>query len=307
MKKRTITFLAVALVLIVAGVGLCAVAVDMGAQPKTLFSDGTFSMDLDDFEIGFDDDGFGIRDSRNDDINISNWPDGGSKKEAAVNELVISWTSGSVSIVGADVDKVTFSESAEGGIEADEAMEYRVEGNTLHIDYCQDGFYFGIGDSMPAKDIVVTVPVSFGRILVETVSAEVKIQDVEISGVLKVDTTSGAASAGGVSVSSAEFDSVSGNVFFGGSAREFEADTTSANVEAAFESLPKEFEADTVSGNVYLSIPEGSSFEIEFDTVSGRLSSEIEVLMWDGEYISGSGGAEMNVSTVSGDCIIKKK
>lgn len=307
MKKGTITAIAIAAVLIVSGIALCIVSMGMGAQPKELFSNGTFSLDLDDFEIEVSKNGLGVRADKNNEVNISTWPVENGAASVSVEKININWISGNVKIIGADVSEVSFSESADGGINADDALQYRVENGELIIDYCKDGFYFGIGDYIPEKELVLTVPVQFGSIAVDSVSSDIEISGVELSRSLKVNSTSGELTVQNVSTESLECDSISGKIYFEGTCHGFEADTTSGNIEAVFTSLPKEFEADTVSGSVYLTMPAGASFELEFDTVSGRMDSDFELRVHDDEYIAGSGGAEINVSTTSGDCIIRKK
>lgn len=305
MKRKTLTAIAIAAVLIVAGLALCVVSVDMGAQPKELFSNGTFTFDIDDFELDFDRNG--ISGGKND-ANIGSWP---SMEETVidVDKIVINWLSGKVSIEGADVNEVSFSESANKALDEDSALVYRIENGTLYIDYCREKnvvSIFGGGYDLPSKDIVITVPQSFGSIRVETVSANVEVRALYINS-LDLSTTSGELTAESVYATNVELTSVSGNILFGGSAKEFDAETTSGELSVEFGKLPDDFDVETVSGNVSLTLPADSSFELEFETVSGDLDCEFEVLMYDGDYVAGNGGAEISVSTVSGDCSVKKK
>lgn len=324
MKRKSIIALAVAAVLIVAGFGLAAVGFEMGALDQRPS-------------------GGNIGSWNNSGGNIGSWS-GGGEQSAAVDSIVVNWISGSVVIEAADVSEVSFSESADRSIDEEDKLVYRIEKNTLYIDYCRENNVvgiFGSGFDMPAKELKITVPLEMMSISIDTTSADVELGGVEAER-LTVDTTSGKISVrdalladarlgstsgdidfnGGASEfgaqttsgkitfngSAGDFDaeSTSGDISFEGSAKGFGADTTSGSVHGRFADLPAELEAETVSGNVTLILPADSGFELEFDTVSGGFDCEFAVKMYDGEYLVGNGGTEISVSTVSGSCKVKK-
>lgn len=304
MKKKTLTAIAIAAILIVAGVALCAVSVGMGAQPKTLFTDGTFTINLDhDIHHGFS--------GSKSDGKISTWPgeDGAEELHNSIDEVVVDWVSGSVRIESFDEAYVRFFERADGHkLAEDKALRYTLDGSTLHIEYRESDSIIGFsfGDSFAAKDLVIYVPESVRNIRIDSVSADVDISSLVLSRGLSVGTTSGEVSVTNTEASSIHFESTSGDVYFEGRCSDFEADSTSGIVEAVFASLPSELEVDTVSGDAQLSFPADTNFELEFETVSGRLESDFRFSVHDGDYVAGRGGAEVNVSTVSGNCTIKE-
>ncbi len=326
MKKKTVTAVAIAAVLIVAGFGLAAVAFEMGGGARQLFNSAMGSLPRD--ELSGD---------------IGSWSCG-DEHSAKVDSIVVNWISGSVVIEAADVDEVSFSESASRTLEGDEMLTYRIVKDTLYIDYCREKNTIGIfgdGFDMPAKQLKITVPLEMASISIDTTSADVALTGVEaerlhvettsgniiaqeISAInVRMDSTSGDIDFNGVASelgaqstsgkitfigSTGDFDaeSTSGDISFEGSAKGFSADTTSGSVHGRFADLPAELEAETVSGDVALILPADSGFELEFDTVSGGFDCEFAVKMYDGEYIVGNGGAEISVSTVSGGCKVKK-
>lgn len=338
MKKRTIIVIAIAAALILFGICLSIAAVLMGAQPKQLFSDGSFTInvnDIDDIDDIFEPEregNFGERDG-----SFAQRP---SAAEAEVSEgesnyslsgeistVKIDWVSGSVKIVKSAGDTISFSESASGGIEKDEALVYSVDGNTLNISCCEgfNSIGFAINTGCIDKELVLSIPVGLRNLRIETTSAYVDISDLGLENELYVSTTSGdvnVSSSECVSVSlnstSGKLDfsgscadihasTISGKISFSGSCGEFEADSTSGKVEAAFLSMPREIDADTVSGAVHFGFPADASFELEYDTVSGGLDCDFPVSMRDGDYHVGTGGAEINVDTVSGGLKIESK
>lgn len=336
MKKGTVIALIVSAALIVLGVAVSFVAVGMGAQPKQLFTDGTYTFDVDDLDDIFHDDRHGFSGARNEG-NISTWPSAGSvgaevtegENNYAVSGNIegirIDWVSGSVRVVYGEGESISFSESASGGIEADEALVYSIDGGRLNISYCEQliGFEFGLG--YPDKDLTVSIPASLKDIYVDTASANVDISGFAVERDLYVSTTSGEVKVSDMTVGCVTLDStsggldysgkcdefygstVSGNIVFSGACGEFEADNTSGKVEADFLSMPREVDADTVSGAVHFTFPQNASFELEFDTVSGGLDSDFAMSVHDGDYYVGTGGAEINVDTVSGGLKIKSK
>lgn len=88
-------------------------------------------------------------------------------------------------------------------------------------------------------------------------------------------------------------------------APEIDAGTTSADVIIRSEIAPTELDIDTTSGEVELAIPSGSSFTLDFDTISGDLKSDLPLTMKGTELYSGDGGAEYSVSTTSGSLKIR--
>lgn len=338
MKKGTLIALIAAASLVVLGVVLSLIAVGMGAQPKQLFTDGTYAFDMDELDDIFHDDRHGFSGDRNNG-NISTWPsDAPVSVEMAegehnyavggdIDSIKIEWVSGSVRVAYGEGENISFSESAVGGIDADEVLEYSVDGSRLNISYSKEinviGFNFGI--NMPSKELTVVIPKTMKDVYVGTTSAGVELQGLNIERDLYVSTTSGEVSANDISAGSVTLDStsgrlelsgncsevhsntVSGKIAFSGSCSEFEADSTSGNVEANFHSMPREVDADTVSGAVQLTFPADASFELEYDTVSGGMDCDFPVSLHDGDYYVGKGGAEINVDTVSGGLKIKSK
>ena len=330
MKKKTIVAIAIAAVLIVAGAGLAAVAFEMAGGARQLFSDESLSV-----VPGYN------RSDRNEG-SIGSWPSG-EETVIDVDKIVVNWLSGSVVIQGADVNEISFSESADRQLDENSALVYRIENGTLYIDYCQEKNVVGIfgdGFDMPAKELKITVPLEMMFISVDTTSADVTLNGVELER-LSIDTTSGRIDTRDVGADSArlgstsgdidfnggaeefyanttsgeitfsgsagEFDaeSTSGDISFVGSAKGFSADTTSGSVFSDFTGLPADLEAETVSGDVTLILPADAGFVLDFETASGKLDCEFAVKMYDGEYIVGNGGTEISVDTSSGDCTVK--
>ena len=139
----------------------------------------------------------------------------------------------------------------------------------------------------------------------ESVSAGTTSGSIAVSGdcgEVTVSTVSGKISSfGRVSAARLSIDSVSGAANLSGAFEAVEADTTSGNVEISSDLCPREINVDTTSGDVKLFLPRSSDFELDYDTVSGKLQCAFEVSMENGRFICGSGAARFSVDTTSGD------
>ena len=328
MKKGIKVILILAVVFLLIGIALCVASVAMGANPLKLLSDGTYTLSVSD-PIGhildpdlYDENregsfgqrpgNFGEAESTGDTYSVS----------GDIKNLEIDWVSGNVKIIRGEGENITFSESDSGGIDADDKLYYEVNGDTLKIECCRSGkvqIGININSGCGGKELVVNVPYALGDLTVDTTSADVDIDGLVIHGKMYVSTTSGVCSAVNMDSSDVVLDSTSGDlcfvgtcsdfsaestsgrVVFTGFARELEADTTSGEVRFILNATPAELSAETVSGEVSMYLPPDASFELEFDSVSGSFNCEYPVSMRDGAYYAGTGGAEIDVDTTSGD------
>ena len=136
----------------------------------------------------------------------------------------------------------------------------------------------------------------------ETVSGRIDIERVRAPR-LEVKSFSGAVALQGVESLLVEVETVSGSVIFDGA--------LAADRRYGFQSH---------SGSILLTVPDGSGFELEAESFSGDLRSDVPILVGRGEPsrqtpvfeggrrairgIAAAGGARLKLSTVSGDMVI---
>lgn len=124
-------------------------------------------------------------------------------------------------------------------------------------------------------------------IFAESVSGEIELKQLKAPK-LSLDTTSGAVSAA-VTADKITCSSVSGNV---------------ALETAAW---AKSCKVSTVSGAVRITAPEANEgFTCAFSTVSGGFDSAFDTAKSGKNYVNGSGGAKLEISTTSGNARIEK-
>ncbi|MCP2604498.1 DUF4097 domain-containing protein, partial [Candidatus Aminicenantes bacterium AC-708-M15] len=150
------------------------------------------------------------------------------------------------------------------------------------------------------------------RVECKAVSGDVVIKNTE--GEINLKTISGDIEVMNV-MGSVEADCVSGDIEIENSKVErIKAKTISGSITYRGEILPKgEYLLNSHSGNVRMEIPSDSAFDLEASTFSGKIKSEFEITV-SGEIskrkITGSvngGGADIDLSSFSGNIILKKR
>lgn len=137
----------------------------------------------------------------------------------------------------------------------------------------------------------------------DSVSGSIKLADV-YSENASLYTTSGSISAEDFISSDITAESVSGHVDLSG---EFEmnidAGSTSGGVKIDSAVCPNHAELDTVSGGIKLNIPENDGFTVEYESMSGKFSSEFTGADKEksGKAVYGNGDSRFEMSTISGN------
>lgn len=136
------------------------------------------------------------------------------------------------------------------------------------------GFRFNINFDGAEGGLRMKVPAGVKRVLVKTVSGDMKFEDLDLI-TLAVKTTSGDLSLDRVKLGNLAFKSTSGDV----SAEQLEvakvqAESVSGDLDLDLENGDPKIEAITVSGDLDLSFRAKPSLKAELTTVSGELSTE---------------------------------
>lgn len=262
-----------------------------------------------------------------------------------INKIDIDWISGSVTIERYDGTEVKVKETATATLTEDYILRYRVEGSILHIRFCKPGIW-KLGKLK--KSLTVQVPtdaeieqigiksvsanvVANGFELdflnVESVSGDIKLDDVRVTRLMDIYTVSGKVNLTTDDNKKINMFSVSGNINLKstGKLEDFTCKTVSGKVDInAYEAVACSLESvsgqiefrlkvvtgehrfESTSGDVKLWLDDGGSFVARTSTVSGDIECDFEYTKSGTTYTVGEGGASINVSTVSGDIDIKE-
>lgn len=238
--------------------------------------------------------------------NASDYTAGGGEIYDAVSAIEVNWISGSINIEAYDGDSLQISETGAEGSE--EQLRYLVRNGRLIIQYRKSGFNWFFSKTHK-KSLTVKVPAetAAGLLKLETdsVSAQVKISGITAAD-CDISNVSGDITLDNVKLGRLDFDTVSGDLTASGEINAFESDSTSGTVNVSTAVTPGKIESDSVSGDVIFAIPSDSGFRVEFDSVSGDFDSDFPLKKQGDKYISGSGAAEYEADTTSGDFIIRE-
>ena len=333
MKKRSITALIIAAVLLILGAVLLGTAWFLGARPTQLSEidvSGIFPW-INAPVISADNGRY--RDWANDYAADGQY----AAPVNGVNGISLSWLAGDVRVQAYEGADIAFTETSDEDFGADEALRWGIEGGTLYIQYCPPQT---TGD-LPSKNLTLLLPsalageldsfafsgVSAGltasglnarSLSASSTSGELDFTEssarrVDLSSVsgsqrfsggfseLDASSTSGDLFFETAERGSVEVSSISGQVTVRGSVSRINANTTSGDVEIGTDLCPDHLEIDSLSGMVRLALPGDCGFTLEFDTVSGALTSDFPVVLRDEEYVCGDGAARIDVDTTSGD------
>lgn len=242
----------------------------------------------------------GLSDYRYD--NPENYLVGNAELTEKVENIEIDWMVGNVKVLPHDKDAVSISEKSETELAENVKLRYWLDDTTLRIRFCACGKW---NFSDLKKDLTVMVPdtLILGKLKVNSVSADVNLTNCAVSQLVKINTVSGKIKAE-LTKPLKEFKGDSTSADFTVSApsvSRLDVDTVSGAVSLSVQKQPDWLEVDSASGSVSLVLPKTASFELDYDTVSGNLYSDLTYRKSAKTYIFGDGISEYDIGTVSGD------
>lgn len=262
-----------------------------------------------------------------------------------IENIEIDWSSGSVRVVSHSGNTVLLSEKAEDRIPEELRVHWWLEGTTLHVKFTASGASLRLINT-GHKELILTVPeeLSFDDVVIRTASAEIDASglgadtvnistasgDVSIrcaantiklnsasgniqlnqqgkAGEVSIDTASGRIDADLSQADTAYFESASGKIkVTAASVDSLSAKATSGAVFCGFEAIPSQCRLRAVSGEVTLSLPEDADFTANIRTTSGVFASDFALKKDGSTYICGSGSADIDIDTTSGNVSIRQ-
>jgi len=231
--------------------------------------------------------------------------------ESGVSSISIDWVAGEVRIIPHDENEIRVTEFAQRDLHNNEKFYVSTSGDTLVIKYTERN----LRRRVPRKQLEVLVPRTLSEnmdmLSINTVSEGVYVSEINAS-VLKCDTVSGSVNISGefdnIKVNSVsgrvtientaqnsvlDAETVSGRMEISGAYDRVVVETVSGGVSVTSAVTPSSLKANSVSGSFDITVPEDASISVNHSSISGRLSSDIPIIM-EGK------GAQFVISTVSG-------
>lgn len=222
---------------------------------------------------------------------------------ASIEDIRISWHSGTITVDTADTAEITVAES---GDVHDHSMSLRSTDSTLMILYQDEDSagriisnLFNIGNN-PKKDLQIIVPKDWnGKVLtVDSVSADLTVAGIQTEEV-KVNSVSTCNRFQDCKLGNLEFSGASGTLTFDGSIRQLKLEGVSTDCTVTASNTPEEIEVEAVSSNLNLTLPDGSGFTVQMDDLAGKFTTDFETTKQDNRYTCGNGECSIQISGVS--------
>lgn len=230
----------------------------------------------------------------------------GSVDASQIKNIQVEWVSGSILVEPSNVQNICFSETE--GLSDEDKLVWRLEGNTLKIEFCQPkGFLsFGFDSTDVKKDLVIQVPESWfcNNLDINSVSATLSINRLSANEIL-LTNVSGKCEFTDCVIKDVNVETVSGTVSYTGTLNSLDLQTVSADCTASLTNHPEAIRLEGVSGDLTLVLPEDCGFTASVDSVSGKFSSELPTTTRDGEYVYGDGACSIELEGVSGSIRIE--
>ncbi|MCH5265930.1 MAG: DUF4097 family beta strand repeat protein [Lachnospiraceae bacterium] len=212
----------------------------------------------------------------------------GSISAGTLKELDINWISGQVTVLPYSGDTIEITETSPESLTEETMVHHYYNDGTLYIQYqASIGFSF-FHRSPSEKKLEIKIP--------EALAAQLE----QVSG----DGVSADMSFTGLTTRNLSLDTVSGHLTFDGSVQNIDSDSVSGDCECISRLSPESVNMDSVSGDQHLQIPEDTSFEADYDTVSGGFTCDFATTNRGDSVICGTGDNEYNFDTVSGDIFL---
>lgn len=153
----------------------------------------------------------------------------------------------------------------------------------------------------------MSISCAANTIKLDSASGNIQLTQKDKAGEISIDTASGKINADLNQADTVYFESASGKIkVTAASVDSLSVKATSGAVSCEFEATPSECKLHAVSGAVTLSLPEDSDFTAHISTTSGDFASDFALKKDGNTYICGSGSADIDIETTSGDISIRQ-
>lgn len=246
---------------------------------------------------------------------------------AQIQNIEIDWVSGKVNLIPYDGDTVKVEEFSVNDIEEKYELRWRVKENTLYIKPCESTGTWNLANKIPTKTLCVYLPetlaANMNKIEIDTASAWISVTGVTATEIdtatasgdtwfekctvtnLNIENVSGYTNCTEVNAEKIDAEIVSGNIDVLGNVKTFDAESVSGTVHLATDIAPDSADISTVSGEIKLRLPDNDGFNIRFDSVSGKITSDFPLTINGGDKTYGNGTRSYDLETVSGNVNIE--
>lgn len=220
-----------------------------------------------------------------------------------VEDISIEWAAGSVTIVCADTDEITVTESS---TDPDaKALEYALNDGELCICYSKTALRFGT-DSAAEKDLTITLPLDFacGSLRIDAAFADILVQELTLDA-LELNCASGVCTFSNCHAGHLDLDGAACEMDYTGTFDTMECSGADTEIRAYCLTVPEAIDVDGASASLDLTFPEDAGFCVDLDGMSCDFSSDFNTRQVDGCHVYGNEDCRINVSGMSANVCIR--
>ncbi|MDR1619342.1 MAG: DUF4097 domain-containing protein [Clostridiales bacterium] len=250
----------------------------------------------------------------------------GSVDADEINDIDVNWMDGDITVVTADTDMITFSETSDRALSDKMKMRHYIENGKLYIRFCEAGLRnwpFGFN-----KHLTLTVPKgsAYDVMQIESVSGAVAVDGVQaenfdlttVSGrtaltnmrceQMNINTVSGGFEARDITADTLDFEGVSGGVEIADCRlRDVKVSVVSGTVLIQPGEVFEDMDVESVSGIIRVRLPENDGFTARYSELNMNIRCDFAVQTQNRHMVYKDGGATLNFDTVSGSVHIEKE
>lgn len=244
---------------------------------------------------------------------------------ADIQELLISWTNGKITVEPYDGAEILIEESSSGKIHEKNHLGYTTADGVLQIfDYpAQIAVNFSFHQPAPPKDLRIYLPAAFAQELeslyLDTFGTQLDLHGLHV-GTLSISTVDGDLSMQDSTMDALDIDAANANLLLQGSqvhtltvdnldgdmtvksstVDELDISTMGGNLYGSFLHCPKTVHFNSLSGSAELRLPPDSQFTAKWDSASGTYDSNFQGSHGNHTHTVGDGSSQISIDTMSG-------
>lgn len=241
--------------------------------------------------------------------------------------IKIDWVNGGVNVISYDGDTVKIEETSTDDIEEKYELRWRIKANVLTVKPCKSTLEWSLANKIPEKELYIYIPEdlasNMNKIEIDTASAGISVIGITATEFdtstasgdtwlekcsamnINIENVSGYVNLTEINAENIDAETVSGNVEIMGTVKDITAESVSGIILLCTDNAPQTADISTVSGDVRFEIPDNDGFNIELDSVSGKITSDFPLTINSGNQTYGNGSRNYNIETVSGNVNIK--
>ncbi len=223
-------------------------------------------------------------------------------------DITANTFSGEVTLTNLTAGNLVFTDVSSGSIEMDTITANQLQQSSFSGSArCANALLSGDASFNTSSGSVDIERIQAANLTADTFSGSIDVQNATVPGQSTLSTSSGTITSDDGDMQELSLSTFSGRIALNNMrASRILQDSSSGDFDAEL-LTPCDIQAETFSGRVTLHLPEDMEFRLNTDTFSGDVQCDFLATMGGGEndFVVGNGSRNLNISTSSGDILVK--